>query len=424
MGGFRIHKKAKIQVADKKISEIYANRQGLCIYFHDNISVSKSRGTIFPAYFFFAVCLALLQRALAEYVAWEEPFHARTRSWLLAEQHTPSMNWFKRLSLSSQTQQQHNNSTPHNSNTTQTIPTLHPEPARPAATRELRPNKTMQIGLRSVSAASTSPNPLLFQQDRDIVDPASPLSILAATSKLTTFPYGELQALNARVHLETPKLAVIGVNGTSNSVAELNGVAPKQSVRANPVARDPPANNSVVVQQRQKLRSRDRITSIPPAKPLLPSPMPPPHPPPATTSSIPTPVIQSAFDDGKVGDAVISSKTAASQRPLRNLRSVTAPTLLPKTRSMPISYPESPSLSSTLNTRRTKRLKTEHETADPTPALANIPSQPTPETPPPANKRRVLPARQGHIDILDGEISLLGTPQRLDSPTPSYSSSF
>jgi hypothetical protein len=33
----------------------------------------------------------------------------------------------------------------------------------------------------------------------------------------------------------------------------------------------------------------------------------------------------------------------------------------------------------------------------------------------PTGKKRVLPVRQGHIDILDGEISLLSTPQRLDS---------
>jgi hypothetical protein len=100
-----------------------------------------------------------------------------------------------------------------------------------------------------------------------------------------------------------------------------------------------------------------------------------------------------------------------------------------------VSHTKSASLSSTLNTRSSKRLKTSHPTqptlppfipprppkvaaaAQPSKAKgkskANLP--PAAQAAAPAGKKRVLPVRQGHIDILDGEISLLSTPQRLDS---------
>jgi hypothetical protein len=238
-----------------------------------------------------------------------------------------------------------------------------------------------------------------------MIDAASPLSLLAATSKLTTFPYGELQALNARMHLES-KLGVNGVNG-HNPVAGANRPS-KHTGRDDPSAREL-SSQTIVVQQRQKLRSKGRIASIAPTNLLLPSAMPPP-----ALAAESTAVIESAFD-GPAG--VISSTTAASQRPLRSLRNVTAPTLLPKTRSEPISHKKSASLSSTQSIRSSKRLKTHHEP----PIESTTPTPSQPETPKPVapNKRRVLPARQGHIDILDGEISLLSTPQRLDS-TPHH----
>jgi len=56
----------------------------------------------------------------------------------------------------------------------------------------------------------------------EMLDPASPLSILAATSKLTTFPYGELQALNARMNIDTKKVtSMANVNGIH---MEMNGM--------------------------------------------------------------------------------------------------------------------------------------------------------------------------------------------------------
>lgn len=321
-----------------------------------------------------------------------------------------AVNWLKRLSLSSQPSppptQQPSHSNTHSNQTTSTTSApalLAPAHAKAAPQRQGSApparDRAMHVGVRSVSA-SASPSPLLLQAD--MIDAASPLSLLAATSKLTTFPYGELQALNARMHLES-KLGVNGVNG-HNPVAGANRPS-KQSGRDDPGAREL-SSQTIVVQQRQKLRSKGRIASIAPTNLLLPSAMPPPSLPAESTA-----LIASAFDRPA---GVFSSTTAASQRPLRNVRNVT---LLPKTRSEPISHKKSASLSSTQSIRSSKRLKTHHE-----PSIASTTPTPSqPETPKPAasNKRRVLPARQGHIDILDGEISLLSTPQRLDS-TPHH----
>jgi len=352
------------------------------------------------------------------------------------------MNWLKSLSFSSQQTQ---NTTPQGTSNThqnrsRTSPAAQPQPpsflriqkAAPktapadATTRERqRPDKTMHVGgVRSMSA-STSATPLLMPND--IVDPASPLSILAAASKLTTFPYGELQAVSARVHLEAaPKLAVNSINRPSNPSAELNGVLTlKQS---SPVAGVSVPHTPLAVEQRQKLRSQDRISSIALLQPPLPPPMPhPPLPPPTATASNQTGEIEGAFDGRRVSEAPISLITAASQRSLRQQRNVTAPALFPKTRSKHVSQERSTTLSSTLNPRTSKRLKTSHNTAgsEPVATTTTFPFDPTSgpqRTPPPANKRR-LPARQGHIDILDGEISLLSTPQRLDSTHPSLHSS-
>jgi len=354
------------------------------------------------------------------------------------------MNWLKSLSFSSQ-QTQHTapqRSTNRHQNIGRTSPAAQPQPppllpirhaapkTAPANTTtraQQRPDKTMHVGGVHSMSASTSATPLLMPND--IIDPASPLSILAAASKLTTFPYGELQAVNARVHLETaPKLAVNGVSRPSNPSAELNGVLTlKQS---SPVAGVSVPHTPLVVEQRQKLRSQDRISSIAPVQPLLPPSMPhPPRPPPTATASNQTAAeIEGAFVGGRVPDAPISPITAGSQRSLRKQRNVIASALLPKTRSKHVSQERSTSLSSTLITRTSKRLKTSHDTpgSEPIATTTTFPFDPTPEpgsTPPPAHKRRLLPARQGHIDILEGEISLLSTPQRLDSTHPSLHSS-
>jgi len=341
----------------------------------------------------------------------------------------PSMNWLKSLSFSSQ------HSTPQSRTSTRqnkswTSPGAQPPtqnsaprtaPANATTREQPRSNKTMHVGGVHSASASPSTTPLLMQRD---IDTTSPLSILAAASKLTTFPYGELQALNARMHLEaTPKLAVNGVNASNNPGAEVNGVTLTQ---LSPVAGGS-VSHTPLAEQRQKLRSKGCIVSIPPAKPLLPSPMPHPRPPPtATASNATTGEIQGAFDGIQVPDASISSITAASQRSLRKPRNVAAPALPAKARSKLISCERSTSLSSTTNTRSSKRLKTSHDAAgsELVAATTTLPFDPTSESrsvPPAANKRRVLPVRQGHIDILDGEISLLSTPQRLDStPPPPY----
>src|SRR5205085_11622987 len=119
-----------------------------------------------------------------------------------------------------------------------------------------------------------TPGPGLVKHD--IIDASSPLSLLAASSKLTTFPYGELQALNARMNIKAGKVnsaTLNGMNGTHgiNGVHSLgNGNVGRNKV---PIAKSAP---------KQRLRAtRERavsakVQSI--SKNLLPSALPAPIP--------------------------------------------------------------------------------------------------------------------------------------------------
>jgi hypothetical protein len=250
----------------------------------------------------------------------------------------------------------------------------------------------------------------------DIIDPSSPLSILAATSKLTTFPYGELQALNARMSREAVRQKV----GPNNAVQH----------QANQI-RHPtipnPSNSATGAGLKPKTRLKDNKPPIKPApgvKTLSPSviPSPPPPTPPLATSAKLT--------------AVNPTMLPTSLAPLPRIRGAThnqrsaSATLVPAPRPSTISHKKSASLSSTQNTR-SKRQKTAH--VIPSINLPDLPSFPRPiatpsqphvsaETsiPSETGKKRVLPVRHGHSDILDGEISLLSTPQRLDSTLPAH----
>jgi len=123
-----------------------------------------------------------------------------------------------------------------------------------------------------------------------------------------------------------------------------------------------------------------------------------------------------------------SQKATFAQPSQRNVTS----SVLPRTRSAAnISHKKSASLSSTQNTRSSKRLKTSHTAPIPPPTSTALATQnppvdvkqpPTTPNPAPTKQKRILPVRHGHIDILDGEISLLSTPQRLDSTFPPVSS--
>ena len=242
----------------------------------------------------------------------------------------------------------------------------------------------------------------------DIIDPASPLSILAATSKLTTFPYGELQALNARMSMESTKIngaTLNAINGISSSAKKGGGEFNENGV----VTAIP------IPLSKQRLRSNDRINStiVPStAKALLPS-------------AIPVEPSNPAPDPFH-----FSTYRPPLPAPPSMRRRIVTTSALPRTRSVPISHKKSTSLSPIQNTRSSKRLKSAHPTSTtntttaPTTPLKRIarfqvPGKPeTPCVAAPENKKRVLPVRQGHIDILDGEISLLSTPQRLDSISP------
>jgi len=254
-----------------------------------------------------------------------------------------------------------------------------------------------------------TPGPGLVKHD--IIDASSPLSLLAASSKLTTFPYGELQALNARMNIEAGKVNSATLNGMNGSHG-INGVHPlgNGDVGRNkvPIAKSAP---------KQRLRAtRERVVSgkvqsI--SKNLLPSALPAPIP------AIPGPDIETI-----VISSPDASPSPAVRKPVR--QRIVSTSALQGSRTVPISHKKSASLSSTQNTRSSKRLKTSHPTTLPpvTPSsLKSIPPPPKSKAPAaksdpaaePTGKKRILPVRQGHIDILDGEISLLSTPQRLDS---------
>lgn len=253
----------------------------------------------------------------------------------------------------------------------------------------------------------------------DSFDSSSPLSILAATSKLTTFPYGELQALNARMNIGSTKPNSVNLN-VFNGTHGVNGVRSMENGDVGLAI-----GKSAPKQRSRTTRERNTSTKLPAvSKNLLPSALLAPIP------AIPGPDI----DTIKLA-APDDSPSPALRKPV-NQRNASTSVLL-RSRSASILHKKSASLSSTQNTRSSKRLKTSH----PIPLSPITPSPPKAMPPPskskaapaaastaesttteaePTGKKRVLPVRQGHIDILDGEISLLSTPQRLDSKTISY----
>jgi hypothetical protein len=280
-------------------------------------------------------------------------------------------------------------------------PTVHELSVTPNNHVALSP--AMNVGTRSLNSAPNSA-PMLMKHD--IIDPSSPLSILAATSNLTTFPYGELQALNARMNTETANLNPLAVTDLNGVLSTENGAL---ALVSQPL-------------QRQKTRAKERnnltqTESV--VKTLLPSAMPPPP------SSFSTISYQTTFIPTS---PLRPSPTAQSysMRQTTKQRSVTGPVL--RTRSVGTSHVKTVSLSSTQNTRSSKRVKSfsmsasSQVTPSPKPIRKAQPSSKveTIPIPAPTGKKRTLPVRQGHIDIIDGEISLLSTPQRLDSIALNY----
>jgi len=241
----------------------------------------------------------------------------------------------------------------------------------------------------------------------DIIDPSSPLSILAATSRLTTFPYGELQALNARMSMEASKRNAGPPNGL-----QPNGL---QSV-------NPPNLTNVAAHTTSKPKPRIKEQKAPI------------KPPPASKSLLPSTVSSQVRQQPDPPTTVNPSMLSTSTAPLprirltTNQRSVTTSVSQPITRRPNISHKKSASLSSTINTRSKRHKPSRTVPSITLPDLPSLPPPPvklseppvTPQTSDPqaTGKKRILPARHGHSDILDGEISLLSTPQRLDSTSP------
>ena len=339
-----------------------------------------------------------------------------------SESMNATVNWLKRrVSLSSTSTSPNQTTTEphaqrsgrHNNNINIIITLQQPHPTANELSDNISRTPTVNIGARNMNS---SHNPRSRLMQHDIIDPSSPLSILAATSKLTTFPYGELQALNARMNMEAAKINGVTLNGI-NGLSEINGISSAKNSegieKGGVVAPIPkPLSN-------QKTRSRERLNPAaiqPPAKSLLPSAMPSPVP--------PVDLAPASFQI----PGLLSIPPSFSFPNIAKQRTATT-SALPRARSLATSNKKSTSLSSTQNTRSSKRLKTSHP---PSPTASSITPpkpkaiseslvtdkiKPLPVIAPP-NKKRVLPVRQGHIDILDGEISLLSTPQRLDSITP------
>jgi len=330
-----------------------------------------------------------------------------------------AVNWLKRrVSLSSNT-----SPVPTTTNQHTPPPTNSSAPNHIASASVNPAHITRATPLQSRMSSQANGAPLLVAQ-HDIIDPTSPLSILAATSKLTTFPYGELQALNARMSMEAARLNGINplsINGL-HGMNGVNGVHGIHGLGGHENGCRQPAKQS---KGRNPKKPTGSIRVSPLAKPLLPS------------------AISSASSSDSSSQMMIPLAPIPSNlqpppmptgRPLAKPRNITMP-LIPNPKPLTMSHSKSASLSSTQNTRSSKRLKTSHPTKTVTP-IAPIP--PIPPLPPltkvtkPAPqgkskavpvsgkeaKKRILPVRQGHIDILDGEISLLSTPQRLDSTTP------
>jgi hypothetical protein len=314
-----------------------------------------------------------------------------------------TVNWLKRrVSLTTSTTQ---------TQTPPPIPIQHTQ--QPDPRDSYTPVPDMPASPRNLGASR--PHTPLMQHE--MLDPASPLSILAATSKLTTFPYGELQALNARMNVDTRKVHSMGnFNGIH---MEMNGVQ-RASEENGVVAAIPKPLRGIKVRPRERVNQTTHQGGQTIGNALVPSSLPatrhPENTAPGTFQSPlfvpPLPAHQATF--------------VQPAQPLPKQRNVTT-SVLPRTRSATnVSHKKSSSLSSTQNTRSSKRLKTSHPAA--IPPVTVVPTQnasvdvqqPPPTTPTPAatKQKRVLPVRHGHIDILDGEISLLSTPQRLDSTSP------
>ena len=319
-----------------------------------------------------------------------------------------AVNWLKRrVSLSTTPSSSILSPNPHSQNNLQPISERHhqqhQQSTNPTAFNSDRNAKGTPLNTSGRSVNST-PSSAQYLAQHDIIDPSSPLSILAATSKLTTFPYGELQALNARKTQQTNKSNsitngvknVVGVNGTGSTGHENNVV----SAIPKPLSR----------QKRQRI-SLSTTTRHPTAK-LLPSPIP-----------------QSTSTAGGDDMSEFQVPTPPSSQMDNHKRNATTSAVILRQRPQS-KHNKSESLSSIQNTR-SKRQKTSHPTTIPTiPDLPPLPKQPlpfhatrAPKTPPPTappsstdgKQKRILPVRQGQVDILDGEISLLSTPQRLDS---------
>lgn len=319
-----------------------------------------------------------------------------------------AVNWLKRrVSLSS---------TPSTPLQTQpTNPTTHtnistsPKHSRQKSNEPSTPRpSSVNNSARSMRSSDNS-GPVLMQHE--VVDPSLPLSILAATSRLTTFPYGELQALNARMGMESAKVNGVTLNGV-HGIAEVNGVS---LTTASEVVANGIESMSPTPLQKHKTRGKERTISTAPqtvTKSLLPSSIPPPARSSMAAGSFSMPL--------QLPNTSLAAQTNNS--PVKSPGSMTT-SALPRTRVPPVSQKKSASLSSVQNTRSNKRIKLSHPVPDPPPISPQPPNldrrsqsqqKDTTLTPPP-KERRVLPVRHGHIDILDGEISLLSTPQKLDS---------
>ena len=314
-----------------------------------------------------------------------------------------TVNWLKRrVSLTTPTTQ------------TQTPPPIPIQQTQQPDPRDnYMPVPDMPVSPRNLSVSR--PHTPLMQHE--MLDPASPLSILAATSKLTTFPYGELQALNARMNIDTRRVNSMGnFNGIH---MEMNGMQ-RASEENVVVATIPKPLRSIKVRPRERVNQTTHQRGQTIGNALVPSPL--------SATRQPENTAPGTFQSPLLVPPLPTHQATFVQPapPLPKQRNVTT-SVLPRTRSATnISHKKSASLSSTQNTRSSKRLKTSHTAAIPPVTAVTIQNalvdvkqpQPTTPTPAPTKQKRVLPVRHGHIDILDGEISLLSTPQRLDSTFP------
>ena len=296
--------------------------------------------------------------------------------------------------------------------TTTTTTTTTQSPAQRDSQDTFVKTNEMPVGSRAM-ATSRPPTPSMMPHE--MLDPASPLSLLVATSKLTTFPYGELQALNARMNVGPKKV---------NSPRKVNGIR----MEMNPVQREGEEDDVVAAMSMSfrgiKVPTREQVNQITAGgqtmgNTLLPSAIP--------TAGQSENISPITFQTPLIPlRPTKQPNSAQEEQSIPKQQNATA-SVLPRTRSATnSSHKTSASLSSTQNTRSSKRLKTSHPAPLPQPtqlkpvrtAPVNAEQPPATPAPAPAKQKRVLPVRHGHVDILDGEISLLSTPQRSGSIPP------